>query len=245
MNTSLRLLAISALAALFSVNAQATTTLYNYDFGQIIGQSSGHSGTGSEGNGEHGASSGYQPSATFATLAVSTTDNRAFTFTLNLLSNLDSQFSIGAYSSGIMFNTATDADPNNKPTISNVTASGLKVTSNGVSKVTLNPSNQEIAGYGFDFTDNFGTGNNKLTQGESISWIATFSNIQPNPFLGLPAAALHIQWSGNGEEADGWYVPSNSVIEPGSVLLITSGLGYLVAMRRRRRVENPSQEIIR
>lgn len=222
---------VLALAGLAG-SAQAET--YNFTFGTWLGDTPS-----------------FQPTVSFASLAVSTTDHKTFTFDLTAFSNLDTVFGTGAkqtFISEAIFNDFSGNDPKTNSIVSG---------SWGVTNVKLQTTAPQVGSVGFDFGEKFcggsgcNTGNyaqNRLTAGEEVKWTSTFKNAQPDPFFGLPPVALHVQGfnveiDGEGrcsettEITSGWYTPTTvaPVPEPETYAMMLAGLGLLgVAARRRK-----------
>lgn len=196
-------------AALACAGAQAQTTIYN--FGTQI--------TGS-----------IQPSATFATLSVSSTanDNQHYTFDLNLLSNFGAVFgNANAFVGKVLFNTA-GTDP---------IGSSVQLASGswGVSSIKYSSNSAQPGSISFDFSETLGGGaSNRLMTGERVVWNTSFA--LPTSFVS-PEFALHVQSIGaNGDS--GWYVPTTPIPEPETYAMLLAGLGLLgFAARRRKQKE--------
>lgn len=168
--------------------------------------------------------------ATFATLSVTSSDDKTFAFDLNVLGNLNSVFGgTGAFVSALTINTFSNADPS-----SNTIATGGPW---GVSTVGLrtNPSN---AGgnntVSWDFAESFGANANnassRLIQGEEVKWTTTFANVQ-SPLFGTPSMMLKVQGYGNSAE----YTPTSPIPEPETYAMLLTGLGLMGFVARRRK----------
>jgi hypothetical protein len=203
----LRKTAIALAAMLACAGAQAQTTTYN--FGTLL------SGT-------------VQPTSSWATLAVTTTNNTNYTFELHLASNFGSLFgNANAFVGKVLFNT-NGADPVSRSV-------ALAPGSWGVSTISYSSSAAHPGSVDFDFSETLGGGaSNRLVSGETVRWTTSFA--QPTGFI-APQFALHVQSIGLSGDS-GWYVPSGGsampVPEPESYALMLAGLGLLAFMRRRR-----------
>ena len=202
------------LACGVALSASAIAESYHFDFGKWLGTS--------------GPS--YQPSQSFADLTVSTNDQLTYLFDLNVGTNLNALFGIGAYVDAALFNTISNADP---------AGTGLVAGIWGVSNVIGYNNAPSVGGVTFDFKDKFGNAqDSRLTQGERVKWQTTFSSLQGVPFFADPAVALHIagfDQNLTGGVNSGWYTPISPVPEPHSVYLMLTGmlmLGWLAIRRR-------------
>lgn len=158
----------------------------------------------------------YQPSETFATLAVDGSGS-VYNFTLTAL-DLDSIFSAGAFIGAI----AVDLAPNLVPTISNVV---------GGAPVTYSAGGGPTGGFEFRF-DLTGPQQARLTANEFVSFTATFADavaFNGNEF------ALHVQNIGEENGGSAWYVNTSPVPEVDTYAMLMAGLGLMGFVARRRR----------
>src|SRR5262249_39606007 len=123
------LLLVAALLAATTTPARAA--VWSYDFGALL------SGT-------------YAPPGTFASLSISTTDNKTFLFDLKAR-DLDTQFAPGAFITRILVNTVSNADP---------TSVNLVGTGWGVSRVVLDTNPPHVGSIAWDFGESFCGGSN-------------------------------------------------------------------------------------
>jgi len=201
----LRKSAIAIAVALTCAGAQAQTT--TFDFGTPL--------TGS-----------LQPSSSFATLSVTTTNSINYLFDLQLTSSFGSLFNnANAFVGRVLFNTA-GVDPIGSSV-------GLAPGTWGVSSIKYHANAAQPGSIDFDFSETLGQGaNNRLVSGERVVWTTSFA--QPTGFV-APQFALHVQSIGtNG--GSGWYIPTVSPIpEPETYALMLAGLGLLGFHARRRK----------
>lgn len=201
----LRKSAIAVAAALACAGAQAqTTTMYNFGV-SLSGPAS--------------------PSASFATLSVTTTNSINYLFDLQLASNFGSLFNnSGAFVGRVLFNTA-GVDP-----IGSSVA--LAPGTWGVSSINYYSNSAQPGSVDFDFSERLGNGSsNRLVQGERVMWTTSFA--QPTGFV-APQFALHVQSIGTNGDS-GWYVPTTPIPEPETYALMLAGLGLLGFHARRRK----------
>ena len=206
----------------------ANAESYSFDFGTLLSPTPG-----------------FQPSETFAHLSVSTTDQRVYSFTLTA-GDLNSIFGNGAFISEAIFNTSTGKDPRWTSIIG---------SDNGVSDVDFIAHAPHVGSVNFDFGDRIGGGHDgRLTDGEEVSWTATFKTRdtpQPDPFFLAPDVALHVQgfsqalpgfsrssyeeWCNENVVTSGWYTPTVAAIpEPETYAMLLAGLGLMGLIIRRR-----------
>ncbi|HWA38931.1 MAG TPA: PEP-CTERM sorting domain-containing protein [Burkholderiales bacterium] len=211
MNNKIKLAcALAALLAAAPATAQVTTT---YSFGTLL-------------------SGSYQPSTTFATLSVTTTDSMHYTFNLHA-NNLNSIFTQGAFIGRMAANDSTNADP---------IASSVLIApgSWGVSQVGLNansagPGGSNVWDFNFTYpTSGAHQGAYRLTANETVEWYAAFT--APTSFA-LPPFALHVQGLTNAQGGSAWYTPTvtTPVPEPETYAMLLVGLGLLALQVRRRK----------
>ena len=115
--------------------------------------------------------------------------------------------------------------------IAAVLAAGLAIgsiagVSGGVSSVGSSGANGPTGNYDFRFTLGQGA-NNRLTDGESVTWTWVGGADQA-----VTGYALHVQAISYGQTSSAWYVTS-PVPEPQTYALFAAGLA-LVGMRLRR-----------
>ena len=202
----------------------AAAATYTYDFGTLLTPV--------------GA---IQPSATFATLSVTTTDNTGFLFDLKA-NNLDAIFGSGAFITTLFVNTLSGADANSVTTLS--TGYSLE---KGTDLVVLDTTTSNLGGVNWEFTDLFcGTHNNnpcspsnsdnrRLQAFEQMRWTTTFAAAQVDPFFGVPAFGLKVQGITLGSESSATYVPATPIPEPEIYAMMGLGLGLMGWVGRRRR----------
>lgn len=171
---------------------------------------------------------GIGPAAppTFATLSVTSADDKTFAFDLNILGNLNSVFgSTGTFVKALTINTFSNADPT-----SNTIAAGTW----GVSTIGLKTNPANTGSVNWDFADYFGNSSNfpttRLTQGEEVKWTTTFASVQ-SPLFGSPAMILKVQGYGNSSE----YTPTSPIPEPETYAMMLAGLGLMGLVARRRK----------
>ena len=203
----------------------AAAATYTYDFGALLTPS--------------GA---IQPSATFATLSVTTTNNTGFLFDLKA-NNLDAIFGSGAFITTLFVNTLSGADASSVTTLS--TGYSLEKGTDLVVLKTTNVSNK--GGVDWEFTDVFcGTqGSNTCSQSnsdnrrlgafEQMRWTTTFAAAQVDPFFGIPAFGLKVQGITLGNEGSATYTPATPIPEPEIYAMMGLGLGLMGWVGRRRR----------
>ena len=151
----------------------------------------------------------YSPSDTFASLSV-TGSGSIYNFTLNAF-NLNDLFTSGAFIGAIAVNTNSGFSP----VISGVT---------GDSPVSVSPGGGPTGEFDFRF-DLTGPRKARLTDGESVSFTATFAN--PVTFVGNQFA-LHVQGLTNKQGGSAWYINNVSPVpEPESYAMMLAGLGLL------------------
>ena len=191
--------------ALGSIVASAATA--NYTFGNLL------SGT-------------FTPSGSFASLAVTTTDNTTYDFTLTAFS-LDSLFTSGAFIGSM----AVDTTFAHKEALPSAALTGL---GNGVTSVGTSNGGGPTGVW--DFRYDFGGGSDRLTGLETVFWTSTFATAHTfdgNQF------ALHIQGLTDDQGDSAWYTPSRTpppVPLPAAAWLFGSALLGFVALSNRRRV---------
>jgi hypothetical protein len=175
-------------------------------------------------------SGSYQPSDTFASMSVISTDDLTFTFALNAY-DLNSLFTSGAYIDKAIFNTVTGDSP-----------TSLAFLSGDVSGVTL-ANGPNVGSVTFDFGANFPNNNNggaRLTANETASWSVTFASAQTSLFAD-PSSALHVASLTTGQGGSAWYTPTTTpttpVPEPETYAMLLAGLGLIGAIARRRRAQ--------
>jgi len=207
--------AIAAAALLVCSGAQAQTS--SYSFGTQI--SSQWQTT-------------FQPSETFATLSVTTTDNMNYIFDLATTANFNALFGTpNATIHRLVFNTN-----NVDPLVGSVRlASG----SWGVDHIYYSPSNTELGGVTFDFMEGWGnpstSGGSLLQSNERVVWETSFAS--PTSFV-APPFALKVFGLGDSGSGHAWYVPASPVPEPETYAMLLAGLGMLgFAARRRKQKE--------
>jgi len=218
-------LAASAAFALFALPSQAQT--WDYNFGTWLANGYGYTGPS------------YQPTQTFASLSVSTTNRLSFDFTLKAFDpdgpgTLASAFGAGSFISKAVINSVSGQDP---ISISNIQTHGY------VGNVFLGSSNVNVGGVAFDFYDSIGgsqcnqPGCNAptLESGEWISWTLNFTNPQ-NPFLGDPPVALLVHGFDESGATQRWYTPMSPVPEPETYAMLLAGLGLMGFVARRRQL---------
>lgn len=195
MNTRFAKFAVAACLMGAAMTASAATQTYS--FGSLL-------------------SGSYSPSATFATLTETTSDNKTFTFTLNA-NNLDQLFTGGAFIGSLAVDTASSLH----------LPSSVATAGGGV--VSVSAKNGGGPGGSFDFRYSIGKGNDKLKAGESVTWTSTFTS--PVTFNSL---ALHVQGLTKAQGESGWYSVT-AVPEPETYAMLLAGLGLMGAVARRRR----------
>ena len=201
---------LGAALTLFALPGHAAT--YNWNFGQLL-------------------SGVFQPSATFATLSATTSDNKYFDFDLKA-NDLNALFTSGAFLTGLAVadnQTGTAADP---------TSVGLDAGTWGVAGVGLKANATGPGGtnvWDFDFT--VGTNCNssascRLTANEEVKWHASFT--APISFNN-PAFAIHVQGLTTAQCGSAWYTSTVSAIpEPETYAMLLAGLGLMGFVARRR-----------
>ena len=179
--------------------------------------------------------SGPNTTTSFASLSVSSTDDKVFTFTLNVLSNFASIFGKSADVTSILFNTASNVDPK-------VTSANVISGTGGVTTVTQSTADQKVGGVTFDFSDSFGNGWSELTSGESVKWTATFANVVSPLLASSNPVALYVTditgkvWSCEAEQS--YYSGTVSAVpEAETSAMLLAGLGLMGAMVRRRKAK--------
>lgn len=202
----LRKSAIAVAAALACAGAQAQTTTYS--FGTQL--------TGS-----------VQPTSSFATLSVTTTNSMNYLFDLQLTSDFGSLFgNNNAFVGRVLFNTA-GVDPIRSSV-------ALAPGSWGVSTIRYHSNSAQPGSIDFDFSETLGQGaNNRLVSGERVMWETSFA--QPTGFVS-PEFALHVQSIGTNGDS-GWYVPTSPIPEPETYAMLLAGLGLLGFAARRRKLK--------
>ena len=214
--------AVAALIAGIALvpSAAMAGTSASYSFGSLLG----------------GVSTAPKTTATFANLSVSSSDNKVFTFTLNVLSNFATIFGSGADVSSILFNTASNVDPV-------VTYANVISGTGGVTSVSQNTGNQTVSGVTFDFTDTFGKGSSVLTAGETVTWTATFASaVSPLLSSSNPVALSVTNFNGDIYSCEGsqsaYYSGTVSAVpEAETSAMLLAGLGLVGAMVRRRKAK--------
>ena len=109
---------------------------------------------------------------------------------------------------------------------SDLAVGSISGVSGGVSTVGSNGGNGPTGAFGFRFTLGQGA-NNRLTDGESVTW--TWVGGADQSVTGF---AVHVQAISYGQTTSAWYVPT-PVPEPQTYALSAAGLA-LVGMRLRR-----------
>jgi hypothetical protein len=203
------------------------TTTWNYAFGDLI-------------TGNHAPS----PADTFATLSVSTNDNKNFTYDLYISKDLTTLFGSSAYAGALSVNTLSSTDPRSS-TITDIS---------GVSKITLSTDNQKIGTVTYDFTNNIGKPGNELTGGEHVTWTTRYEHALPgNAIFGSSPFALDVngiqytRYTGDdgkvhtmtATNGSGEYLGKivSSVPEPESYAMLLAGLGVLGLISRRKNLK--------
>lgn len=159
----------------------------------------------------------FQPSASFASLSVAGSGS-IYNFTLNAF-NLNDLFTNGAFISAIAVNT----NPGLTPVVSGVS---------GGSPVSISPGAGPGGEWEFRF-DLTGPKKARLTDGESVSFTATFAN--PVTFAGNEFA-LHVQGLAKAQGGSAWYVNNTSPVpEPESYAMMLAGLGLMGFVAKRRK----------
>jgi hypothetical protein len=159
----------------------------------------------------------FTPSSSFATLSFSNVGN-VYTFTLTA-NGLNTLFTDGAFIGAI----AVDSSVNT--VVSNVS---------GDSPVSVAPGGGPggIFDYRFDLTK----GKDRLTDGESVTWTATFASAVN---LSSTAFALHVQGLTKAQGDSAWYTytpPTVSAVpEAETYAMMALGLGMMGFVARRRR----------
>ena len=174
----------------------------------------------------------FQPSATFASLSVTTTDNVYYTFDLSTTSNFNALFGTpNATIHRLVFNT-NNVDP---------VANSVRLASGswGVNRIYYLPSNTLLGGVTFDFMEGWGNSSTSagslLTSNERVVWETTFAS--PTSFV-APPFALKVYGLGNSGTGHAWYVPATPIPEPETYAMLLAGLGVLgFAARRRKQKE--------
>lgn len=213
---ALKKTAIAAAAFMMCAAAQAQTV--NYSFGtQIFGQPWDVT---------------FQPSETFATLSVTSTDNMHYLFDLQTTANFNALFGTSSATiHRLVFNT-NNVDP---------VAGSVKLASGswGVGGIYYLPTNTQLGGITFDFMEGWGNQstnpNNLLQSGERVVWETAFAS--PTSFV-TPPFALKVYGLGGNGTGHAWYVPTSPVPEPETYGMLLAGLGMLgFAARRRKQKE--------
>jgi hypothetical protein len=189
--------------SLLSVSASiASAATVNYQYGELLAGS-------------------YDPNTVFATLSVSTTDNKTYDFVLQT-NDLDSIFTNDAF----IGSTAVDTNFAKKEALpsANLTGSG-----NGIAQIGTSNGGGPTGVYDFRYV--FGRGQDRLEANESVSWTSTFAN---EHLFDAGLFALHVQGLTDAQGGSAWYVPS-AVPVPAALPLMASALGaFGIAAKRRR-----------
>jgi hypothetical protein len=224
---------IAAAVMLFGGAGTAAAATLQYDFGTLLTPS--------------GA---IQPSATFATLSVSTTDNLQFTFDLRA-NNLNAIFGTGAFISTMYVNTLSGDDANSVAI--NPGPAGYTLEK-GVQNVVMDTTPSNLGGVNWDFSLSFcGTQNSnpcsqsnadlrRLQANEQVIWSAVFADAQVDPFFGgSPIFGLKVQGITIGPEGSATYTPP--IPEPEIYAMLAAGLGLMGFVARRKRQAAAAREV--
>jgi hypothetical protein len=192
---------------------------YNWDFGNLL-------------------SGSFSPSATFATLSATTTDNMHFVFDLKA-NNLDALFTSGAFLTALSVsdtNAGKAADPTSvslAPGTWGVSSVGLKANASG-------PGGSSVWDFDFTYpTSGASGGSLRLTALEEVKWNATFKSAT---FFNDPAFAIHVQGLTKAQGGSAWYTSVDHAVtpipEPQTYLMLLAGLGLMGFVARRRQQDS-------
>lgn len=168
----------------------------------------------------------FEPNSVFATLSVSTEDNKSYSFVLKT-NDLNTIFTPNAF----IGSAAVDTNFAKKEPLPTATLVG---TGNGVAQIGTSNSNGPLGLYDFRYV--FGGGQDRLTSNEILSWSSIFTTTH---LFDEGLFALHVQGLSNEQSGSAWYAPSTSpsisaVPVPAALPLLASvvGLFGVVASRR-------------
>lgn len=163
-------------------------------------------------------SGSYTPSSSFASLTYTNVGN-VYTFTLTA-NDLNTLFTNNAFIGAIAVDSAVT------PVVSNVS---------GGSPVSVAAGGGPGGGFDFRF-DLTGPKQARLTDGESVSWTATFASAVT---LGSSSFALHVQGLTDAQGGSAWYTAGtptvSAVPEADTYAMMALGLGLMGFVARRRR----------
>ena len=172
-------------------------------------------------------SGSYAPGATFASLSVSSNDNKTFQFSLTS-NDLNNLFSSGAFIGSLAVDTVQNVGDGKRaidlPSVSIAPGGGVK-------KIEVFDG-AAPGGKKWDFGYDLAEGRkDRLTGLETVSWTSTFEKAVT--FSGSKFA-LHVQGLSDREGSSAWYIPS-PIPEPESYAMMLAGLGLLAFVARRRK----------
>lgn len=201
-------------AALFAGSANAST----YYFG----------GTGSL------LSGSFNPSVTFATLDVTTSDSTTYNFKLTA-KNLDTLFTPGAFIGSMAVDISSWVKSGPQALRDSDPSTAISGSGNGVTFVDF--ANGGGPTGVFDARYDFGQGaGNRLTGLEYVTWTSTFAKAKT-----FSNFALHVQGLTEDQGGSAWYKPTDEhnpppVPLPAAAWLFGSALLGFVSLSNRRKV---------
>lgn len=198
-------LLLTTLGFLSTTASLATASTTNYQYGELLAGS-------------------FDPTTVFATLSVSTEDNKSYNFVLKT-NDLNTIFTQDAF----IGSAAVDTSFAKKEPLPTTALTG---NGNGIAKIGTSNGGGPKGVYDFRYV--FGQGQDRLKANEMVSWTSVFDTVH---LFDEGLFALHIQGLTNGQGGSAWYTPNTEITSapvPAALPLLASAIGLFGLMANRR-----------